>query len=135
MLKLSKKWSYAVKAMIFIAESQDDLVHISDISEKENISLWMLRRIISDLEKKGVVKTIKWRNWWIMLWKEISKISTYEILSSVWEELGITECTRWEDCSNHDSCSTTSLFHSLQTWFNSLLKMYTLDKIIKSERK
>lgn len=133
MLKLSKKWSYAVKAMIYIAESQDTLVRIWDISEKENISLGMLRRIISDLEKKQLLITKQGRNGWISLNKQIHKISTYEILSAVWEELGITECTRWEDCSNHESCSTTNLFTSLQSWFNSLLKMYTLDKIIKNQ--
>lgn len=133
MLKLSKKWSYAVKAMIYIAESNDELVKIWDISEKEKISLWMLRRIISDLEKFQLIETKQGRNGWITLKKEIQKISTYDILSAVWEELWITECTRWEDCSNHDSCSTTNLFTSLQSWFNSLLKMYTLDKIIKNK--
>jgi len=133
MLKLSKKWWYAVKAMIYIAESKESLVKISDISEKENISLWMLRRIISDLEKKDILETKQGRNGWITLHKEIHKISTYDILSAIWEELWITECTRWEDCSNHDTCSTTSLFNSLQGWFNSLLKMYTLDKIIKKQ--
>lgn len=133
MLKLSKKWSYAVKAMIYIAESQEELVRIWDIAQKENISLGMLRRIISDLEKKELIITKQGRNGWISLHKEIHKISTYDILSAVWEELGITECTRGEDCSNHESCSTTNLFTSLQSWFNSLLKMYTLDKIIKNQ--
>lgn len=133
MLKLSKKGSYAVKAMICIAESQNELIRIWDIAEKQKISLGMLRRIISDLEKKELIVTKQGRNGWISLHKDIHKISTYDILSAVWEELGITECTRWEDCSNHESCSTTSLFSSLQSWFNSLLKMYTLDKIIKNQ--
>jgi DNA-binding IscR family transcriptional regulator len=91
----------------------------------------MLRRIISDLEKSGILITVKWRYGGIKLWKTPNKISTYDILSSIWEELWITDCTKWVDCDKHSSCTTTSLFSSLQTGFNSLLKMYTLDKIIK----
>ena len=131
MLKLSKKWSYAVKAMIYIATSNKELVHISDISKDEEISESLLRRIVSNLEKSGILITVKWRYCGIKLWKTPNKISTYDILSSIWEELWITDCTKWVDCDKHSSCTTTSLFSSLQTGFNSLLKMYTLDKIIK----
>ncbi len=131
MIKLSKKWSYALKAIIFIAQNNDALVKIKDISLKENISETLLRRIIANTEKAWIVKTIKWRNWWVKLWKNISKISVFDILYSVWEELWITDCTKWNDCSNLWNCSTTHLLWNLQKWFNSLLKINTLDKIIK----
>ncbi len=129
MIKLSKKWSYSLKAMIYIAKS-DSLVKISDISESENIPESLLRRIVADLERKKILKTTKWRNGWVTLWKEINKISVYDILNAIREELWITDCTKWLTCYNHDSCSTTILLNNLQTGFNSLLKMYTLDKII-----
>ena len=136
MLKLSKKWSYSVKAMIYIAVNQKDgLVHISEISEKEKISLSLLRRIISDLEKAWLLETIKGRYGGIKLAKLPDRISTYDILDAIWEELSITDCTRGEDCIHHTSCSTTQLFWSLQTGFNTLLKIYTLDKIIQKEKK
>jgi DNA-binding IscR family transcriptional regulator len=67
------------------------------------------------------------------LWKPPTQISTYDILDAIWEELSITDCTKWVDCDKHSSCSTTSLFGSLQTGFNTLLKIYTLDKIIKDK--
>ncbi len=130
MIKLSKKWSYALKAVIYIAKSQD-LVHITGISEAENISVWMLRRIVAELEKQWVLETIKWRNGGIKLWKKVHQISVFDILFAVWEELGITDCTRWVECDNQDNCSTEVLLWGLQKGFNSLLHIYTLDKIIK----
>lgn len=133
MIKLSKKWSYAIKAMIFIAQSIE-ITKVSTISVSENISESLLRRIIADLEKASLVTTIKWRNWWIKLWKQINKISVYDILLAIWEELWITNCTKWISCFNHDNCSTTDFYSTLQTWFNSLLKIYTLDKIIKNNK-
>jgi len=130
MLKLSKKWSYAIKAMIYIAQSKK-LIHIIDISSAENISESLLRRIISDLEKNNLIKTTQWRNGGIVLWKEVQKISVYDILFAVWEELGITDCTRGAICDKIHGCSTTYFLNTLQGWFNSLLKMYTLDKIMR----
>ena len=130
MIKLSKKWSYALKAIIFIAKNKN-LVKIKDISVNEEISENLLRRIIADTEKSWLVKTIKWRNWWVKLWKELNKISIFDILESTWEELGITECTKWEECININNCSTTNILWNLQKWFNYILKINTLDKIIK----
>lgn len=130
MIKLSKKWSYALKAVIYVAKS-GDLVHIMDISEVESISLWMLRRIVPELEKQWILETIKWRNWGIKLWKKAHQISVFDILFAVWEELWITDCTKWLECDNQNNCSTEVLLWWLQKWFNTLLHIYTLDKIIK----
>ncbi len=131
MLKLSKKWSYALKAVIYIANNSWEVVKIKDISISQNISETLLRRLIADLEKNSVLKTLKGRNWWVTLWKDIETISVYDILASIWEELWITDCTRWMDCWNKNTCSTTEVLSSLQRGFNSILKLHTLDKIIK----
>jgi hypothetical protein len=68
---------------------------------------------------------------WVKLWMELKDISTYDILNSVWEELWIANCTKWLICENSDICSTTTLFWNLQKTFNQILKLQTLDKIIK----
>ena len=131
MIKLSKKWWYALKAVIYVAKAKD-LVHLADISEAEEISLWMLRRIIASLEKSWILETIKWRNGGVKLWKKPHQISVFDILEASWEELGITDCTKWLECDNQNNCSTEVLLWGLQKWFNTLLHIYTLDKIIKS---
>lgn len=130
MLKLSKKWSYAVKAIIYIAKAWE-IVKVSKIADDEKISESLLRRLIADLERAWLLKTVKWRNGGVELWKETSKITAYEILSAVWENLSIRDCTWWAECSNTEICTTMKFYSTLQTWFSSLLKMYTLDKIMK----
>jgi len=130
MIKLSKKWSYTLKAVIYIAK-KNDLVNITEVSESEKISLSMLRRIIAELEKSGIIETTKWRSWWIILWKKTHQISVFDILNSVWEELWITDCTKWLECENSNNCSTEKLLWNLQKGFNTLLHIYTLDKIMK----
>lgn len=131
MIKLSKKWSYALKAVIYIAERYPKLIKILDISKDLEISESLLRRIISELEKSGVLITTKWRFWGVELWMDIENISFYDILNSVWEELNIRDCTKGIICDNVERCSITNIFWDLQKSFNWILKLYTLDKVIK----
>lgn len=131
MIKLSKKWDYWLKAISYLAQSYQEIVKISDISKNLAISETFLRRIINDFEKAKLIKTIKWRNGGVCIEKELKEISLYDIFSSLWEDLFITNCTSWEFCKNENSCITTEILKSLQKWFSSLLKLYTLDKIIK----
>ena len=131
MLRLSKKWSYALKSVIYIAKNKNQNLKIVDLSKNLWISESLLRRLISNLEKTWIITTIKWRYWWIKLWKNISDISVYDILFSVWEDLWITDCTKGIDCDNLSSCLTSNLLINLQKSFNWILKLQTLDKILK----
>jgi len=130
MLKLSKKWWYAIRSVIYIARIWKT-IKVSEIAKNEKISESLLRRLIADLEKQEILHTTKWRNWGVELWRETKKISVYDILSAIWEELTIRDCTKWSLCNNQENCSTEGLYGSLQKWFNSLLRIHTLDKLIK----
>jgi Rrf2 family protein len=134
MLKVSKKWWYALKAVLYVAENNNELIKIIDLSKNLNISESLLRRIISDLDKSWILMTIKGRVWWVKLWMNLKDISVYDILNSVWEELWIADCTRWIMCDNSETCITTSLFWNLQKTFNWILKLNTLDKIIDNKK-
>jgi len=131
MLKVSKKWWYALKAVIYVAENDEKFMKINDLSKDLDISESLLRRIVSDLEKSWILMTIKGRAWWVKLWMDTSDISVYDILNSIWEELWVSDCTKWLFCDNKNNCWTTSLFSNLQKSFNAILKLQTLDKIIK----
>lgn len=131
MIKLSNIWSYALKSVIYVANNSPNIVQIKNISLSQDISESLLRRIISQLEKAKILETIRWRNWGVKLAKNIEKISVFDVLLATWEELWIRDCTKWIDCSNLEVCLTSDLLGWLQKGFNGLLKMYTLDKILK----
>ena len=130
MIKLSKKWDYGLKAISYIAR-QEKRVRISDISKELDISESFLRRIVHNFEKKWLLTTIKGRNGGVFIEKNLQEISLYDILLSLEEDLFITQCTSGEYCKNQDICVTTDVLKSLQKGFTALLKLYTLDKIIK----
>lgn len=131
MIKLSKKWSYAIKSIIYIASNKQEITKISQISKDLSISESLLRIIVFNMQKNWILQTIKWRNWWVKIIKNLKEINLYDILKSCEEDLSITECTAWIFCQNQWTCITTKLLNSLQKNFTSILKLYTLDKIIK----
>ncbi len=131
MIHLSETWYYALNAILFIAKSKKNLVKIKDIASGEKISESLLRRIIAKLEWVGIIKTIRGRNGWVSLAKKEDQISFYDILEAVGEDLFIRNCVGWTYCSKQKDCHTSEAFISLQKGFNSLLKMYTIDKLIK----
>lgn len=130
MIKLSKKWDYSLKSILYLASRKWQLVKISDISKDLEISETFLRRIINDFEKSNLIKTLKWRNGWVIFEKDLEKVSLYDIFSSVWEDLFIANCTSWVNCTSSWKCESVKILNSLQKWFNTLLKIHTLDKII-----
>jgi len=130
MIKLSQTWDDALKAICYIADKWD-LVQIKDIVAHEGMSETCLRRIIADLNTWGILKTTQGRWGWVRLAKAPETISVYDIFLAVWEEMGITDCTKWEVCERQDGCYTTDVLWNLQRGFNSLLKLQTLDKIIR----
>lgn len=131
MINLSKTGSYALKAMIHLANNPAKFFTIKEIATDLVISESLLRRIIANLEQAGIILSVKWRNWWVKISKKISEISVYDILKASWENMNISDCTGWLKCKNIDKCSTTWVLNNIQKWFNTLLKMQTLDKIIK----
>jgi Rrf2 family protein len=130
MIKLSQTWDDALKALCYIAD-RGDLVQIKDIVAHEGMSETCLRRIIPDLHKARILIAKQGRWGWVMLATDGSQVSLYDIFLAVGEEIWITDCTKDIYCEKKDTCYTTDVLWNLQKGFNSLLKMQTLDKIIK----
>lgn len=131
MIKLSSKWDYAIKAIMYLLKNKDRKVKIWEIAKSEKISESLLRRVIALLEKSSIIITQKWRNWGLYLPSNLSNISLFDILISVGEELGVSECSMWTACENILDCSATILYSELQKGLNGIFKLYTLDKIEK----
>jgi len=129
MIKLSKTWDDALKALCYIADKWE-LVQIRDIVASQGMSETCLRRIIPELQKAWILLSKQGRWGWVMLAKVPDTISLYDIFVAVGEEIWISDCTKNIYCEKKTDCYTTNALWNLQRWFNSLLKMQTLDKIM-----
>lgn len=131
MLKLSQTGDDALNALCYIAERSPQVVQIRDIAEYHGVSESCLRLIIADLAKAKIIETKQGRGGGVFLVKKSSEISIYAVLLAVGEELGIVDCTRGNSCARQENCYSTHILSNLQRGMHSLLKMQTIDKIIK----
>jgi len=68
-----------------------------------------LRQIIPDLHKAWILISKQWRWGGVQLSLEPKQVSVYDILLAVWEELGLTDCTKDIYCEKKDDCYTTDV--------------------------
>lgn len=131
MIKLSQTWDDALKALCYIADKHPGVVQIKEIVASQGMSESCLRLIIADLNRSGIIQTKQGRNGGVLLWKPASKISLYDVFQAVGEEMWIADCTKDIYCEKKQGCYTTDVLGNLQRGFHSLLKMQTIEKILK----
>jgi Rrf2 family protein len=109
---LSQKAKYALRALLMLAErSEDDLVMIADIAERENVPRKFLEAILLDLRKRGLLDSRRGKNGGYRLAKPPAAISFGEIIRIVDGPLAPLPCASksgfrpCEDCTDVDTCS------------------------------
>lgn len=115
--------------MVYLAKhsSEDKVCPIKEISEKENIPFDYLEKIVSELEKAGLVKAKKGVQGGYFLTKKPKKITAGEIVR-VLESTVPVSCA---GCQMARICSTKNVWEKVQDSLDSTLDSMTLDDLIK----
>lgn len=115
--------------MVYLAKhsSEDKVCPIKEISKKENIPFDYLEKIVSELEKAGLVKAKKGVQGGYFLAKEPEKITSGEIVR-VLESTVPVSCA---GCQMARMCSTKNVWDKVQDSLDSTLDSMTLKDLIK----
>ena len=118
--------------MVYLAKhsSENKVCPIKEISEKENISFDYLEKIVSELEKAGLVKAKKGVQGGYFLAKEPEKITSGEIVR-VLESTVPVSCL---GCQMARICSTKNVWDKVQDSLDSTLDSMTLADLIKPKK-
>ena len=111
-MKLGSRGRYAVMAVVDLASyEQDGPVSLSDIAERQRISLSYLEQLFARLRKAEVVQSVRGPGGGYLLKRDADTTSVSEIIIAVDEpiqttrcgEMGGKPCTgRLERCATHD---------------------------------
>lgn len=145
-MKLTAKGRYAVTAMMDLAQqtktfaashsndAQSDeefRVVLTDIAERQHISLSYLEQLFASLRKAKLVNAVRGPGGGYSLAKNSDEISVAEILTAVDENLDLT-CGNGATCGgDHDPCLTHNLWSNLSQELHRFLDEKTLSDIIK----
>lgn len=138
---LSKKCKYAIHALVYLAERQQDgPVHISEIAEKKNIPKKFLEAILLEMRNAKILLSKKGKGGGYHLYKKPSEINLMEIIRLMDGAVALIPCVslnyyeRCNECKNEKSCGVRDTFLKVRDETLAILGGSTLDKIVKREK-
>jgi len=130
-MRLTTKGRYAVTAMLDLSiNASNGPVSLSDISQRQDISLSYLEQLFSKLRKKELVKSVRGPGGGYQLGRDESDIDMAEIISAVSESLDTTKCQGSGDCHNGSICLTHHLWKDLSEQIHGYLSGISLADLI-----
>lgn len=131
-VKLTTKGRYAVTAMMDLAlHARLDRIALTDIAERQKISLAYLEQLFGSLRKAGLVVSVRGAKGGYMLARPDHEISLADILVAADEQIDMT-CGGGTACNAADPCLTHSLWSNLSQEFFSFLDDKKLSDLIRS---
>ncbi len=129
-MKLSTKARYAVSAIIDLAQHQNGAVSLKDISQRQEISLAYLEQLFCKLKNSGVVSSQRGPGGGYILSKETKKISLYEIVVAVEENMDQTQCGGSMNCTKDKPCTTHHVWTGLNQIIDNYMKNITINDVL-----
>jgi len=131
-MKLTSKGRYAVTAMLDVAiHTASGPVSLSDISERQSISLSYLEQLFSRLRKHGLVISVRGPGGGYKLGKCAEKIAVADVIFAVNETIDATRCGGKGDCQSGNECLTHSLWTDLSIRIEEFLQSISLSELVE----
>lgn len=122
-MKISTKGRYALTIMIHLGRAYSDgnYLSLTEISERENMSLKYLEKIMISLKKADFFDVQKGKDGGYKLKKDPNDITIGSIIRAAEEELNVVDCVKSGGCPNKNSCDTYPLWKGLSDEINDYL--------------
>ena len=134
-MKLTSKGRYAVTAILDIAIHADNgPVSLSDISERQHISLSYLEQLFAKLRRNNLVKSVRGPGGGYKLGNTPEDISIGMIIAAVNENIDTTKCLGKGNCQNGQECLTHTLWDKLSQRIADFLNEITLAELVSQHK-
>lgn len=128
---ISSKGRYAIRVLIDLATANTEYTSLSAISERQNISIKYLEKIMNILVKGKCAKSLMGHNGGYKLTKQPKDYSIYEILSLTGDTPTLAPCQdERQNCTMKNNCTSFGYWNTLQKLINDNLTKITLQDII-----
>jgi Rrf2 family protein len=138
-MKITAQEEYGLRcALQFARAGAADSLTIPEIAEREGLSTAYVAKLLNLLRQAGLINSARGRSGGYTLTRPRDQISIQEILgalgSPTWES---ASCSRYpgtlEMCVRSTGCAVRSLWGTIDTMVNQLLKSITLADLLDSE--
>ena len=126
-MRLTTKGRYAVTAMLDLTIHADGKpVSLSEISERQSISLSYLEQLFSRLRQSELVSSVRGPGGGYRLGRPSKDIFIAQIIDAVNESVDTTNCQGKGDCQGGEICLTHALWDELTTEIHNFLNGISL---------
>lgn len=136
-MKISTKGRYGTRALLDVALRQDEgLVHLKEIAERQQISLYYLERIIAPLVKAGFLNTTRGPSGGVELGRPPEDIKIGEVIGVLEGSIAPVQCVDDPSvCPRSDSCATCELWGEVKEAMVEVLDAVTLQELVERQLK
>ncbi|MBX3473023.1 MAG: Rrf2 family transcriptional regulator [Planctomycetes bacterium] len=133
----SRKTDYGLRALMYLADRRArGPVTLNEIAEKLMIPKAFLSKILQQLAKKGVVRSLKGPSGGFVLAADPAELTMQEILVEIDGPTRVFECFATEaDCTYSEDCMIRDVFSEVEQKIGEVLAQYTLADFQKHREK
>lgn len=134
-MRLTSKGRYAVTAMLDVAlYSNEAPVPLSDIAERQGISLSYLEQLFAKLRRASIVQSIRGPGGGYKLLSSPENISVGHIIQAVNESVDATKCNGKSNCHAGEQCITHHLWTDLSDRIADFLSDISLASLMVQQK-
>ncbi len=135
-MKISTKGRYGLRALmdLSIYGKSGIPVFLSDIARRQEISDKYLEQIAAQLQRAGLVRTVRGRKGGYILNKSEKDIRLSDIITVLEGPVCLVDCVREpETCTKSQACSTRDIWRELSNKIEEILSGYTLEDLVNMQ--
>ncbi len=124
----SRKSDYGLRALMYLVDRRArGPVTLHEIAEKLMIPRAFLSKILQQLAKKGVVRSLKGPSGGFVLAVDPAEVTLLEVLTEIDGPTRVFECFATEsDCNLYGDCMIRDVFGEVEEQIGKVLARYTL---------
>lgn len=129
---ITRDTDYAVRALRYIADSDNEVVSVKEIVTELKIPKPFLRKICQILGKKGIIKSCRGKGGGFSLIVPVNKIFLVDLIKIFQGPLKINECIfKNSICPNRDICKLNKKIDNIERYVINKLKSVTIASLAK----
>ncbi len=138
-MKLSTKGRYGLRAVLDLAvHADEEAVALSQIAERQQVSMNYLEQLIAKLKKAGIVIGIRGAQGGYKLSKPAEELSIGDILRALEGDLNPVDCSEVNNdsiCNQSDSCVTKYVWKRISDSINEAVDGIKLSELVYESKR
>ncbi|HHT9802760.1 TPA: Rrf2 family transcriptional regulator [Legionella pneumophila] len=133
-MQLTQFTDYSLRALIYITLRKESCT-IKDITEAYDISNNHMVKIIHNLAKLGLIKTIRGKNGGIVMASQPETINLGQLITQLEPHFDLVPCFNKvkANCCIAPVCKLKGVLHEAQAAFMAVLERYTLSDVLHNK--